>query len=129
MFNLAVVRNSQLIQINSEELLVGDIVKLENGMILPSDGLLLEGESVQIDESSITGESIPVKKDSHAKCISKKLSYTGYKEGKSIPSPVLISGTQVENGHGWFVAIAVGKNSVSGKIFDLVMNSSEESNE
>lgn len=128
MFSLAVLRNKKTEKITSEDLLVGDIVKLEYGMILPVDGILISGESVSINESSITGESLPVFKESHSKCLSNKIQHVGEKNNNSIPSPILISSTTVESGTGWFLVIAVGKNSVKGKINTLVFNSKTDEN-
>lgn len=123
LFTVAVRRKGKQELITNEELLVGDIVKLDCGMILPVDGLLIEGDSVCINESSITGESDAVFKENLSKCLSKKVSFKGEKNNHSLPSPVLISSTVVESGSGWFLVIAVHKHSIKGKITESVIAS------
>lgn len=45
------------------DILVGDIILLKSGIEIPGDGVMVQGFSVQIDESSMTGETKPMKKD------------------------------------------------------------------
>lgn len=123
LFTVTVTRKGKQELITNEELLVGDIVKLYCGMIIPVDGILIDGDSVCINESSITGESNSVFKENLSKCLSKKVSFKGEKNNHSLPSPVLISSTVVESGSGWFLVIAVGKNSIKGKITESVIAS------
>lgn len=124
MFNLIALRKGKTIQISSEDVVVGDIIKLEYGMILPCDGILLKGENVEINEAAMTGESDDLSKESIEKC-SEIISSNTFLT--SFPSPVLISGTTVYSGSGWFVSVAVGKNSVKGKIGEIILKSKEES--
>ncbi len=56
-------RNGKTIKVKSEELVLGDIVVLEAGDIIPADLRLLESNSLKIEESALTGESVPVEKD------------------------------------------------------------------
>ncbi|XP_065279216.1 plasma membrane calcium-transporting ATPase 3 isoform X6 [Emys orbicularis] len=58
----AVVRNGQQIQIPVAELVVGDIAQIKYGDLLPADGVLIQGNDLKIDESSLTGESDHVRK-------------------------------------------------------------------
>lgn len=58
-------RNGQLTKISQEKLVVGDIVKLEVGDKIPVDCRLIECTSLSVDESPLTGESAPVKKDAN----------------------------------------------------------------
>ncbi|WP_249663419.1 hypothetical protein, partial [Lysinibacillus fusiformis] len=53
-----VMRNHQLVEISSEEIVVGDLLMLEAGDYINADGRLLESHSLHINESSLTGESI-----------------------------------------------------------------------
>ena len=57
-----VMRGGSLVQVKSEDLVVGDIVILEAGDAVPADGRVLESASMQIEEAALTGESVPVTK-------------------------------------------------------------------
>lgn len=58
-----VLRDGKEIQIDSEKIVPGDIVILETGDIIPADLRLIESNNLKVDESSLTGESVPVDKD------------------------------------------------------------------
>lgn len=60
-----VLRNGTFISIDAKELVPGDIIKIKIGEILPADVKLIEGEYIQIDQSALTGESVPVTKHSN----------------------------------------------------------------
>lgn len=62
-----VKRDGQLIEIDAELLVPGDIVQIEVGSYVPADLRLLETHRLQVDESALTGESIPSEKDAEAK--------------------------------------------------------------
>lgn len=51
---------------------VGDLMKLKGGIEIPGDCIVVEANSVTIDESSMTGETMPMKKDGIARCMEKK---------------------------------------------------------
>lgn len=125
MFEVTVMKYGVTSSISSSELLVGDLVKLEYGMIIPADGILVKGENITVNESSITGESHSVSKESHAVCmkLSRNFNRSDEKNNTSLPSSLLISGTCVNSGSGWFLVLAVGKHSVKGKIGEVVLNS------
>uniref|UniRef100_A0A7N8X822 P-type Ca(2+) transporter n=1 Tax=Mastacembelus armatus TaxID=205130 RepID=A0A7N8X822_9TELE len=97
----SVVRGGQVIQINVSEIVVGDIAQVKYGDLLPADGILIQGNDLKIDESSLTGESDHVKK-------------TVDKD------PMMLSGTHVMEGSGKMVVTAVGVNSQTGIIFTLL---------
>jgi Ca2+-transporting ATPase len=61
-----VIRNEQVISIDSKELVPGDIVLLEAGDYIPADIRLFESVNLKVDESALTGESLPVEKDADA---------------------------------------------------------------
>ncbi|XP_060886327.1 plasma membrane calcium-transporting ATPase 1 isoform X3 [Labrus mixtus] len=102
-----VVRGGQVIQIPVAEIVVGDIAQIKYGDLLPADGVLLQGNDLKIDESSLTGESDHVKK-THGK------------------DPMLLSGTHVMEGSGKMVVTAVGVNSQTGIIFTLLGTAEED---
>ncbi len=60
-----VLRNSVFTSVDAKELVPGDIIKIKIGEILPADVKLIEGEYIQIDQSALTGESLPVTKHSN----------------------------------------------------------------
>ncbi|XP_056293678.1 plasma membrane calcium-transporting ATPase 2 isoform X1 [Pseudoliparis swirei] len=102
-----VVRGSQVIQLPVSDILVGDIAQIKYGDLLPADGVLIQGNDLQIDESSLTGESDHVKK-----CVER--------------DPMLLSGTHVMEGSGRMLVTAVGVNSQTGIIMTLLVAGPEE---
>lgn len=106
-------RNVKVIRDGSERLmsvysvLVGDILYVEPGEILPVDGLFLRGHNVRCDESGATGESDAVRKLSYGELVKGT-------EGKA--DCFLISGSKVLEGVGTYVVTSVGENSFHGKI-------------
>ncbi|KAM9312496.1 plasma membrane calcium-transporting ATPase 1 isoform 1-T1 [Gastrophryne carolinensis] len=96
-----VVRGSQVIQIPVADIVVGDIAQIKYGDLLPADGVLIQGNDLKIDESSLTGESDHVKKSLEK-------------------DPLLLSGTHVMEGSGKMVVTAIGINSQTGIIFTLL---------
>ncbi|XP_060766532.1 plasma membrane calcium-transporting ATPase 2 isoform X2 [Neoarius graeffei] len=102
-----VVRGSQVIQLPVADIVVGDIAQVKYGDLLPTDGILIQGNDLKIDESSLTGESDHVRKSADK-------------------DPMLLSGTHVMEGSGRMVVTAVGVNSQSGIIFTLLGAGGEE---
>ncbi|XP_063792393.1 plasma membrane calcium-transporting ATPase 3 isoform X3 [Pseudophryne corroboree] len=103
----SVIRNAQVIQIPVAELITGDIAQIKYGDLLPADGVLIQGNDLKIDESSLTGESDHVRKSVEK-------------------DPMLLSGTHVMEGSGRMVVTAVGVNSQTGIIFTLLGAGGEE---
>ncbi|XP_069799760.1 plasma membrane calcium-transporting ATPase 3 isoform X1 [Dendropsophus ebraccatus] len=103
----SVIRNGSVIQIPVAELIVGDIAQIKYGDLLPADGVLIQGNDLKIDESSLTGESDHVRKSVEK-------------------DPMLLSGTHVMEGSGRMVVTAVGVNSQTGIIFTLLGAGGEE---
>lgn len=99
-------------------------------MEIPGDGILLQGFSVTIDESSMTGEPKTMNKECLEKCLAKKIELESKGIDKishtSIPSPVILSGTKVISGTGTMVVINIGKNSAIGKIQQFVTAGTNE---
>ena len=124
-----VVRNGQTTLMNADVILVGDIITVNYGEILPADALLIDGNNIKADESSLTGESKELKKMTYDECVEKRAEEL--KEGSdlkqiSLPSPVLLSGTNIISGSGHAVVIAVGKFSQKGQIRNMVENAQED---
>uniref|UniRef100_A0A4W4FGL6 Calcium-transporting ATPase n=1 Tax=Electrophorus electricus TaxID=8005 RepID=A0A4W4FGL6_ELEEL len=105
-----VVRSGQVIQIPVAEIVVGDIAQIKYGDLLPADGILIQGNDLRIDESSLTGESDHVKKTLEK-------------------DPMLLSGTHVMEGSGKMLVTAIGVNSQTGIIFTLLGAGEEDEDE
>ncbi|XP_062842716.1 plasma membrane calcium-transporting ATPase 2 isoform X3 [Trichomycterus rosablanca] len=102
-----VVRGSQVIQLPVADIVVGDIAQIKYGDLLPADGILIQGNDLKIDESSLTGESDHVRKAADK-------------------DPMLLSGTHVMEGSGRMIVTAIGVNSQTGIIFTLLSAGGEE---
>ena len=116
-----VIRNSIPIDIKSDDILVGDLIHVQVGDILPADLILVEGSGVQIDESSLTGESKPLKKETYEKC----QEIIDNKKINKVPSPLMLSGTNCVEGTGYAVVLAVGDHSQKGIIKRTIDNAQE----
>lgn len=93
-----VLRSGARTTISAREIVVGDIIFLEAGMLIQADGVLLESNSMEVDESSLIGESEHRIKDSIANCVQFKEAHASSgesDEGGALPSPFLLSGTLV----------------------------------
>ena len=111
-FKVLVKRDGINTIISSEDLLVGDICKIDIGTLIPADGIIISSSNLKIDESSITGISRLNIKESIEDCHIIKTS-----DNKEIySSPILLSGTEVKEGEGWMLILATGPNSITGKI-------------
>jgi Ca2+ transporting ATPase len=116
-----VVRNGVPQVVKSDDLLVGDLIKINYGEILPADLLLVEGNGIKIDESSLTGESNAVSKKPYEKCQEE------LEAGNNRPSSmILLSGTNVIEGTGSAIVIAVGDHSQKGIIRGTIENAQED---
>lgn len=102
-----VMRNGRMTQVGKKDIVVGDIVFLNTGDEVPADGKLLEAISLNIDESTLTGEPIchkttdPAQQDPDA----------------TFPSDQAMRGTKVMEGHGVMQVTAVGDATENGKVF------------
>lgn len=112
-----VIRDGQQLEIPASELVVGDIIKLEAGDVVPSDGRLLESYSLKINESALTGESEAVEKDPSV-IDSEKVALGDQKN-------MVFSSSLVTYGRGLAVITAVGHDTELGKIADLISNTAE----
>ncbi|CAG8488589.1 9310_t:CDS:2 [Diversispora eburnea] len=110
-----VIRNGKESLLSVHEVLVGDILKLEPGDIIPCDGVVIEAHNLKCDESAATGESDAVKKLKYEECIKELKGDETDSTYKSKFDPFIISGSKVLEGVGSYVVIAVGVNSFNGK--------------
>lgn len=102
-----VKRDDKILIINTKELVPGDIIYLESGETGPADIRILRCENLKVDESALTGESIPVQKS--ADVLKENLIIQEQKN-------MLFLGTNITNGKCTGIVVSTGKNSELGKI-------------
>lgn len=113
-----VMRNNQLVEISSKDIVVGDLLYLEAGDYISADGRLVEGYNLQINESSLTGESLAVAKmitpiqESHITIGDKR--------------NMVFSGSFVTTGRGIVAVTAIGMKTEIGKIANLLDTAKEK---
>ena len=119
-----VIRNGNAINMKSDDILVGDLIHIIVGDILPADLILIEGNGIKMDESSLTGESENVKKEIYENCENYLLNDNKNNKSK-LPSPLMLSGTNCIEGSGLAIVLAVGEHSQKGIIKRTVDNAQE----
>jgi Ca2+-transporting ATPase len=103
-----VVRNGNICQIPKKDVVVGDIVILETGEEIPADGELLDAISLQINESTLTGEPV----------IKKTTNPADFEKDATYPSNHALKGTTVADGHGIMRVSDVGDATEYGKVYE-----------
>ncbi|MDR0969058.1 MAG: HAD-IC family P-type ATPase, partial [Lentimicrobiaceae bacterium] len=103
-----VIRNGNICEITKKEVVVGDIVVLETGEEVPADGELLEAISLQINESTLTGEPV----------IKKTINPADFNPEATYPSNHAMKGTTVSDGHGIMQVLKVGDATEYGKVYE-----------
>ena len=113
-----VVRNGRVVELDSDELTIGDYVILESGDKISADMRITEAHNFMVDESILTGESIQVSKTSDLI----------EKENISINEQdnMLFSGTNVVTGRAKAIIVAIGLNTEIGKIANSINTTEEE---
>lgn len=116
-----VLRDGRPVTVNSEDLVVGDVVLIEAGDAVPADCRLIEAASLKAEESALTGESVPV-----TKC-AEKLCADGEKD---VPlgdrKNMVYMGSSVSYGRGVAVVTAVGMDTEMGKIAGALAAAKDE---
>ncbi|CAI9107037.1 OLC1v1006308C1 [Oldenlandia corymbosa var. corymbosa] len=102
-----VMRDGRRQSVSIYDVVVGDVVCLNTGNHIPADGLFLDGHSMKVDESSMTGESDQV-------------------EISEIDNPFLISGTKVMDGYGHMLVTSVGMNTAWGQMMSTITHDVNE---
>jgi len=105
------VRSGRTREISVFDILVGDVVKLEPGDMIPVDGILIEGHGIKCDESSATGESDLLKKTAADEVYRAMENHEPLKK----LDPFILSGGKVSEGVGSFLVTATGIHSSYGK--------------
>ena len=103
-----VIRNGNATTIPKKDIVVGDIVILTTGAEIPADGILLEAVSLNVDESSLTGEPV----------CHKSVREDDFDKNATYPTNRVLRGTKVMEGHGIFRVEAVGDKTENGKVFE-----------
>lgn len=112
-----VLRDGTAIQLPARELVVGDVILLEAGDMVPADGRLIENASLKVDESALTGESLAVEKNMDTLLKEAPL-------GDRIN--MLFSGSFITYGRGKAVVTEIGMQTEVGKIAGLLKSTSEK---
>ena len=107
---LHVTRDGSASEVSITQIVVGEIVNLSAGDQIPADGLVLSSQALEVDESSMTGESDLVKKD-------------------TTKDPFLLSGTKVTDGYGAMLVTGVGVNTEWGKLMTVDSAANEKAME
>lgn len=105
---VVVIRNGNPTTLPRKDIVVGDIVVLSTGEEIPADGELLEAQSMNVDESTLTGE--PVAR--------KTTIPTEFDKDATFPSNHVLRGTKILEGHGVMRVLAVGDKTENGKVFE-----------
>ena len=118
--DVKVIRSGKSREISIHDVLVGDVMHLEPGDMIPVDGIFISGHNLKCDESSATGESDVLRKYSGDEV------YNAIDGNRNVAKmdPFIISGGKVTEGIGTFLVTAVGVNSSHGKI---IMSFQDES--
>ncbi|KAF5139004.1 Calcium-transporting ATPase 2 [Metarhizium anisopliae] len=106
------IRSGKSTEISVFDILVGDILHVSAGSVIPADGVLVTGFSVRCDESSITGESDHITKTP----LNTALSRLDIGEVAKDIDPFMISGSKVLKGMGTYLVTGVGVNSMYGRL-------------
>lgn len=119
------VRSGKVKDISVYDILVGDVLMLSQGDLIPADGIVIESNEIKCDESSATGESDQMKKTS-AQEVYDRIANISVTKASSKLDPFIISGSKVLEGTGKYLVTSVGVNSSYGKIMMGVRQESEK---
>lgn len=112
-----VIRNGETQMIDAVKLVPGDILVLEAGNMIPADARLIESTNLKVDESSLTGESVPSEKDANL--------IVDEKAGIGDQDNMIFSGCLITNGNAKAVVVATGMYTEIGKIAGLLNNTTK----
>ena len=109
-----VTRNGQILEINAEDLVPGDLIILEAGNCVPADCRIIESYNLKIEESSLTGETEPILKDENA--IIKEKTALGDMLNMAFMASIVV------NGHAKAIVTDTGMNTKVGQIANMMIN-------
>lgn len=110
-------RDKEVIEVSSKELVPGDVVILEGGDMITADLRVFKGSKLEVNESILTGEALPVEKHSKALIDDAILSQR---------ANILYKGTILTRGSGEAIVISTGSKTELGKISHLVMQTKDD---
>ena len=116
-----VIRDGKLITVKSEDVVIGDIVVLEAGDSVPADCRIIENASLKIEESALTGESVPVTKTDN---VIDPLGSDDVPLGDR--KNMCYMGSSVAYGRGKAVVVATGMDTEMGKIADALTKAKDD---
>ena len=113
-----IIRNGEIVKVNSEDLTIGDYVVLESGDKISADMRIVEAHNLMVDESILTGESVQVNKNTEIINM----------ENAQITDQdnMLFAGTNVVKGRAKAIVVAIGLSTEIGKIANSINNAKEE---
>ena len=117
-----VLRDGEITTVPSDELVVGDVIILEAGDSIPADGRLIEAASMKVEEAALTGESVPVDKQSEEISVDEGAKDVTLGDRKNM----VYMGSTVVYGRGKAVVTGTGMATEMGKIADALAQAEEE---
>lgn len=113
-----VKRNNKIININTSNVVPGDIIILETGDFVPADARLIYSNNLKLEEAALTGESVPVEKE--ASVILPDDTLLGDRKN------MVLATTSVSYGHGAAIVVETGMNTEVGKIAKMILTDEEQ---
>lgn len=105
-----VIRDNRVQEVSKSDLVVGDVILLDTGDEVPADGLLLQAVSLQVNESSLTGELM----------CHKSTQVADFDQQAIFPTNKVLRSTTLIEGHGMMLAEQVGAQTAYGQVYDAV---------
>lgn len=113
-----VLIEGEVVDLKSEQLVPGDIVLLEEGDSIPADCRLIQAANLELEESSLTGESLPVSKTIEI-CLNQEIMLADR-------TNMVFMGTSITKGRGMAIVVATGMNTEMGRVVKLMQGSETE---
>ena len=108
-----VKREGKIIEIPVEEVVIGDVIVLESGNYVPADARLISSSNLKVEESSLTGETVPAIKEANI--------ILNEKQNLADMVNMVFSSTIIVNGHGEAIVTETGMNTKVGKIANMII--------
>lgn len=109
-----VLRDAHTLDIRASDLVPGDVIRFTRGDRIPADARLIASTSLEVDESTLTGENEPVRKGANPS----SSPFTNV--SRSEKANIVSMGSLVRNGHGSAVVYAIGNETSLGSVMKLV---------